>query len=198
MQFVSISVSSPSWRARVLRRLGDARAWVARALRGPELPSYERSREELGGVPWRRFEQSDAWFIKSSGALKATSGADIVVDPPPVPAPSAAPRSQDGLISSPSLASIDLRKPLVSRRTLVIGATLGSVALVVGLAVSHKSGSVAPVPVVAAPAAPVTTPPPAAPATPAVAHRAEHPRPAKAAVHVRKLASKRARHARRS
>jgi hypothetical protein len=29
----------------------------------PRLPNYDRARSELGGMPWRRFDHTEKWFI---------------------------------------------------------------------------------------------------------------------------------------
>ncbi len=71
---ISIELSPPSFRERIAARARRIAAWVA-ARMPRELPNYGRSREELGGVPWRRFEKTDAWFVGSSPGL-ATSAED--------------------------------------------------------------------------------------------------------------------------
>jgi hypothetical protein len=167
----------------------DARAWLVRAVRGPDLPSYHRSRDELGGVPWRQLEQSDAWFINSTGALRTASGSEIEIQPSR-PLPSLA-----GLPASDS--NINLRAPLVSRRVLMVVSAITSIAVAASLVIAHAPVPTAPVPSVtaqrsaAAPPAARVIQPPAVPSQ--IAHRNKRHKP-KTSSRVHKPAHKRTHH----
>jgi hypothetical protein len=63
--------------ARLRKIVGDLRV----ALGIDRLPSYSRSRAELGGVPWRTLDATDRWFLESAESLAAVSDSSIELAP---------------------------------------------------------------------------------------------------------------------
>jgi hypothetical protein len=133
---------------------------------GPKLRTYGEAREELGGVPWRKFTDTARWFLPSSRNL-----------PPPIPqasstGPTPAIQLDTGalIIAKPGIGEL-LRK----RAAWVIGGgvALAALVVVVGSTGSKASAAIAP----AAPAVVATAPAPA-PATAAPATTAPAPAPA--------------------
>lgn len=126
----------------------------------PPLPNYDQSRAERGFVPWRRFDNTEQWFIsvEATPALSANRSPLVVELPLVDPDPTESLR--------PTLSA--------SQRWAALGAA-ASLAVVIAVACFHsrEPSPVAPAasPVAAAPA----TPPAAvvsAPATLPPAHRA--------------------------
>jgi hypothetical protein len=111
----------------------------------PRLRTYGEAREELGGMPWRKFQDTARWFLPTHRNL-----------PPPVPAEALA--TYSGAITIDSTA-IALLKPnfadVVERHKIWFFG--GVLALLVTTVVLLSSGG-------SSRAAVVTAPPPAAPA----------------------------------
>ncbi len=145
---ISIDIRSSSLCSRILARARQLSAWIGKQM-PYELPNYQRSREELGGVPWRRFEKTDAWFVGSAAVLGENDGRLASVE---------ALLPQAGALDSvPELRSIGLTK-----RAWMIIAGAGLVSLLTVLCVGHFTSTpkaiavIAPAP--AAVAAPVVAP----------------------------------------
>ncbi len=152
-----------------LVRLWHERIW------GPKLQTYDKSRESLGGEPWRAFKNTERWFL------------------PPTPTPTAVvagdarPATLDTgalLLERPSLLEL-LRKP--GKSTWLAGAAALMV-LALGILVFSGSKSSAAVAMAGAPglqappaataqAAPMVAPAPApvAEAASSTAHKAAGP-----------------------
>jgi hypothetical protein len=96
---------------------------------GPKLTTYDSACEELGGVPWRTFGQTEKWFV----------GDQVDAPPPPVP--------QDGIDS----AELVIGRGLSRSTWLWIGggAAIGGAILI---AVALAAGGSAPAPGATAPA----------------------------------------------
>jgi hypothetical protein len=141
---------------------------------GPRLRTYGESREELGGVPWRKFTSTERWFLPSARSL-----------PPPVPQ-----TGSTGAITLDTGAIIIARPGLgdfLKKRVawVIGGAAVLLVALVAGLASGGSKPEVAqaaiapavqPAPQPAPAAVPAVVPAPAKPAAaPVVAATAPAP-----------------------
>ena len=63
--------------ARVRKLVGDVRVAVGL----DRLPSYSQARAELGGVPWRKLDATDRWFLESAESLAAIGDASIELAP---------------------------------------------------------------------------------------------------------------------
>jgi len=143
------------------------RSWFSNQLgsRARELPNYQRSREELGGLPWRKFDQTERWFLQSASELEASDDPiSLTPDSADSIAPAASPRLEESILPKAepgeALASYDLRPaPLSLRLRLVIAGGVVMSILVAVLASRGPAATIAPAPV-AAPvaAAPVPTP----------------------------------------
>lgn len=134
---------------------------------GPRLRTYGESREELGGVPWRKFTSTERWFLPSARSL-----------PPPVPQ-----TGSTGVITLDT-GAIMIAKPglgdfLKKRVAWVIGGVaITLIALVAGLVSGGSKPEVA-----AAAIAPAAQPAPQpAPAAPVVVPAAPAPHPVAAPV----------------
>lgn len=114
-------------------------------MRGPKLRTYDAAREELGGMPWRPFnDATERWFLPAS--------------PPPLPARALA-IDTGALIVRPSL-----RESLRGKSRYLVAASVAVIVIGAGVVVS-SSTSAAP-----RPAAPVEAVAPAArPVAPAEA-----------------------------
>jgi hypothetical protein len=108
---------------------------------GPRLRTYEGSRQELGGLPWRKFTSTDRWFLSS----------------PVVP--------REALTTSPGATTLDTGAlKIVSRSGLKRPATwlIGAAALgALVLALVAPKGAHAPAATAAVAAAPQPAPAPA-------------------------------------
>ena len=163
---VSIRLAPRTLAERLQRSFARAAKWARLHLgSGRGLPSYQRSREELGGVPWRRFEKTDAWFVGSAPGLTS--------DALPSQAELAAATEQDllafsepALVSEPAAdpglgaeldAAPDLRTPMISRRALAFLGGAGALSMCLALLLGLGHSAPAPTLALAAPPAPVAT-----------------------------------------
>lgn len=147
-------------------RLIDVFSRLRDRLWGPTLRTYDRAREELGGVAWRPFQNTERWFM------------------PPVPTESSRQASLDS-------SALVIARPSILERLRgsggagwLVGAGVLAAVLVVALA-SHRSSAAPSVaaPVAAAPKAapaPAPAPAPVHAASPMLAHLStpsiDHPR----------------------
>ena len=109
--------------------------WRGR-LTGPQLRTYDEACDELGGVPWRRADATDKWFIAEPNGELALS---------PLGAPASAPTA-----SFLDSGSFKIARPLLSPTSWAVGA---GIALTVSIIVIAQA-------VAAAPATPVAVRPP--------------------------------------
>jgi hypothetical protein len=108
---------------------------------GPRLRTYAEAREELGGVPWRKFTDTARWFLGSQRNL-----------PPPLPESGAAPSGAIELDTGALIISKPGFFDLFRKKTTWL--MVGGAALIVMVAVIASGGSKAPPPVAAITPAP--------------------------------------------
>jgi hypothetical protein len=110
--------------------LSQVGRWCRDQIVGPQLPTYDRACEELGGAPWRpKPEATDRWFIVETPARPRRAS------PPPIPRSALLPPPPSAALLPPAPSPDDdafvLKKSLSeSAKLTMLGGTAAAVIVV--------------------------------------------------------------------